>query len=338
MNTSNESISNIVGKGYSLYLKMYPAALLLIIISILGNLYNIYLEMGGSATELYKSENLVITSTTIVFCIDMIITWIVSLGIYFLLVKGYYREKANPMAALGTGVCKLFPSIGIGIIYLVALIPAIILILLPLLIELVAATIWGQASIEVPSQLSVQQASVQQAVLSHESVYQNAPSIQFTSSQPTLSDIADQTQNSMVGVTKLVAAASYILGIIYVIYIALRFALCLPLLVNQNKGVFGSVADSFKLTKGRWWKTFIIIIIGVIPSIVVTIIGVIVGIIGVEGVSQEAISNISQTLVEFLFLPLIPAIMTVYLEVLQPLNATTHEVAQEDHVTDETEI
>lgn len=105
--------------------------------------------------------------------------------------------------------------------------------------------------------------------------------------------------------------------LLWFIYFSVRLALIIPLVVNQNKSPFAAVKESFRLTKGRFWKTFVVVFGAAGPYVFAFfVLGVVCGLVFPE--HTEMALAIAILIVQLVLAPIIPATITAYLEALQP--------------------
>lgn len=330
MNAENVSVSGVVKKGYSLYLKMLPilVALGIFIVIISGAI--IFYE--ATVTEPSKA------GLSIMKLVEAIVTWLIGLSLYAVLIKGYYNHPVDIGNALMTGLKKFFPSIGAMII------AGVILLIPPAIVGGVCFFMMGgfaqlapptQSSLENTYQMSSLTENMQHAgfkIDSHQPVIILANSDTSAAQdpyqggsvagsmgqpQPSLGDVAGSVNQSMVKLSTTI----YLVGaalVLWVMYFAVRLSLVMPLIVNQNKGPWTAVKDSFRLTKGRFWKTFAVMFCAALPyMLVIFVIGIVFAIVFSEQHADLAVS-IAVLICQLVLAPMIPATITAYLESIQP--------------------
>lgn len=97
--------------------------------------------------------------------------------------------------------------------------------------------------------------------------------------QPSLGQVWSEVRKYLLKALGLYIIASILtyLGLFLLfipgIYVAVTMSLTVPIMLNDNKGVFGSIGRAFDLIKGKWWSTFGLLfvtgIVGLILSYIV---------------------------------------------------------------------
>ena len=339
MSVKNSGMFNVLGHGFELFFKVYLFVLVFALISAVGNVFEIF----------YQKEDALLWGIRVV---DFFINWLAFLAMYAVFIKGYYRENVNLISQTGVAFKKFFPSIVVTFFYILLLLPGIILISAPTLTAVVGDTIWGPKnervvweeshSINYQDNADIQTFYSEQKTTIDDTGKESQISITYQSpktidqrSQMTMKNPTGDDIDSMYMVAKLVVVACYLLGIIWFVYISVRFSLVGALIVNQNKSAWEALKNSFRLTKRRWWKTFFIILFASLPTILLSLALSFFAALGFWiaesvfshlAIPADQVMEIGLLIVQTLLLPLLPAILTVYLEALQPLK----EIAKEE--------
>lgn len=313
MDTPNNTATfSILNRSIKLCFQAFPAILILVFITALGGIFALLHPVND-------------TLSLIVKLVDGMLAWIIGLTLYYILMKKYYFEDVSMMSALGVGFRKLLPSLGLGIVTMLILLPAILFMSVPTLLTTTGNIIFGDtpppgSEIILDKPLSSQSNANMHTIYSNQPHNNTAITQENVQAPNSISQAAINESNTMLQAGVLITVISYFIGFIWMSYFLIRLIFCIPLIVNQNKTVFESISNSFKLTKGRWWKTLLILFFGILPAF---LIGIIVGALAIFGTTLglpniEIIAGIAALIGEMILVPWIPALLTVYLEALQP--------------------
>ncbi|MCS5709308.1 glycerophosphoryl diester phosphodiesterase membrane domain-containing protein [Candidatus Berkiella cookevillensis] len=317
MNAESISVSSVLKKGYSLYFKMLPTLIALgLIITIIGGI-NLFNE-----TTIADPSKEGISILTIV---EAIVTWFIGLSLYAVLIRGYYNQNVSIGDALIVALKKFFPAIGAMIL------AAIIVLIPPVIVGGIGFVMMGgtaqlvtpaQSTLENKHQISAYEANMPHTVFKMDShqpqmIHTQADTnAKYQSSQSSLSDVSGSMNQSM----QPLPTALFLLGavlLLWFIYFSVRLALIIPLVVNQNKNPFTAVKESFRLTKGRFWKTFVVIFGAALPYMLAFFIFSTVCSLVFPEYAGIAL-GIAVLIVQLVLAPIIPATITAYVETLQP--------------------
>jgi hypothetical protein len=108
----------------------------------------------------------------------------------------------------------------------------------------------------------------------------------------------------------------FILLVLPGIWLAIAWSLSYPVLLHEGLGGQKALGRSFKLVRGRWWPTFLALLVMYLIVIVISgILGVILGAALISGLDNEALAAVVYTLVNtassLVTLPLVAAVVTI---------------------------
>lgn len=107
-------------------------------------------------------------------------------------------------------------------------------------------------------------------------------------------------------VVGFIVVLGFIALIIPGIILAIMFALAIPVVIIEGKGVFEAMSRSRQLVGGRWLKTFVtFLVIGIIVAVVSTVVNIIAGLAGPG-------AGILSSILSALWQPVVPIALTVF--------------------------